>query len=113
VIYYICHQRKEPDLYREIIPELKHFFMRIKEIKSALNSERNHPYLNRIQRERCKNNLYTFEQLAREFDAIDNRDDFYLLHHRVQKYLRLHTADLRSVLGRESAGRITLFMHCG
>ena len=112
-MYFICYQRKEPDFHREVIPELKHFFMRIKQLRATLDTERSHPYLNRIQRERCKNNLYAFEQLSREFDAIENRDDFYLLHRRLQKYLRLRAADLKSVLGQESADRITLFMHCG
>ncbi len=112
-MYYLCYHQKEADLQREIIPEIKLFFRRIQQIKQTLERPNHTPYLNRIQRERCKDNLYAFERLAREFDAIDNRDDFYLLHQRLQRYLRLHTPDLKNVLGQESAGRITLFMHCG
>ena len=112
-MYSLCYHQKETDLQQEIIPEIKLFFRRIQQIRQTLGRQNSTPYLNRIQRERCKNNLYAFEQLAREFDAIDNRDDFYLLHHRLQRYLRLHTPDLQNVLGREQVRRITLFMHCG
>ena len=112
-MYYLCYQQREADLYQEVIPEIKHFFAKIRQIRQTLGRSGSDPYLNRIQRERCRNNLYAFEQLAREFDAIDNRDDYYLLHRRLQRYLRLHTPDLKFVLGRESTRRITLFMHCG
>jgi len=112
-VYYLSYHRTEADLQQEIIPEIKLFFRRIRHIRQTFGVPDDTPYLNRIQRERCKNNLYTFERLAREFDAIDNRDDFYLLHRQLQRYLRLHTPDLKNVLGQEPVRRITLFMHCG
>ncbi len=111
-MYYLCNRYREPDLYQELIPELKLFFTKIQHIKHTLNRTDSTPYLNRIQRERCRNNLYAFERLSREFDAIENRDDFYLLHQKLQRYLGLRTQDLKIVLGGESKNRITLFMHC-
>jgi len=108
---YLCYYHREPDLHQEIIPELKLFFQRIQQIRRSINSPGFSPHLNRIQRERCKENLFLFEKAAREFDAIENRDDFYLLHRHLQRYLRLHTRDLRTVLGMEPANRVTLFIH--
>lgn len=109
-MYYLCYRQTDPDLYEEIIPELKLFFKRVQHIKRTLDTSSITPYLNRIQRERCKSNLYAFEETAREFALIDNRDDFYLLYYELQRYLRLQTNDLRAILGREAAKRITLFI---
>ena len=110
---YLFYRESEPDLYGEIIPELKSFFNRVQQVRRTLRTGCNSPHLNRIQRERCKNNLFVFERAAREFSSIDNQDDFYLLHRKLQKYLRLGADDLRMVLGRESTKRVTLFVHCG
>ncbi len=112
-MYYLCHQHREADLYREVIPEIRHFFAKVRQIKQTLGNPQSDPYLNRIQRERCKNNLFTFEKLAHEFDRIENRDDYLLLHRQLQRYLKLHTSDLKRVLGRESSKPMTLFMYCG
>ena len=108
---YLCYFDRESDLYGEVIPELKLFFNKLQQIKRTLNTTSATPYLNRIQRERCKSNIYAFEELAKEFTSIENSDDFYLLHHRLQRYFKLHINDLKTVLGREEARRITLFVH--
>ena len=107
---YLCYRRDEPDLYGEIIPELRSFFNRIRSIKQSLRIADTEPYLNRIQRERCLQNLYSLERAAREFEAIDYREDYYHLYRQLGRYLRLETRDLKRVLGYESSKKITLFV---
>ena len=98
---------REPAIEAEIVPQLQHFFARLRAVRSNLGRQ---PYLNRIQRNRCRANLLYLERLEREFHAIDYREDFLHLHRRLRRYLYLESRDLAWVLGRESVQNCSLFL---
>ena len=96
-----------PSIEGEIVPELQAFFARVRTVRAHLGRR---PYLNRIQRNRCRANLLYLESLEREFRAIDYREDFRHLHRRIRRYLYLNSRDLAWVLGRESVQNCSLFL---
>jgi hypothetical protein len=95
-----------PSIEREVLPELQGFFQRLRQVRRNLGCE---PYLNRLQRERCRRNLLSLESLEREFHAIDYREDYWELHRRLRRYLYLDSRDLARVLATEELRRIRLF----
>ena len=87
--------------------ELRHFFRRLEQVRSFLGRE---PYLNRLQRRRCRNNLVQLQALEREFLSIEYAEDYLELHRRLRRYLYLDSCDLARVLGSESIPSVSLFL---
>ena len=102
---YYCRENPHPQ--SEVVPELQAFFARLKVVRRQLGRE---PYLNRIQRSRCRANLLALESLEREFRSIDYPEDFLHLYRRLRRYLYLDSEGLAHVLGRESVERCSLFL---
>ena len=92
---------------RDIVYELRSFFRRLAEVRRNLGR---YPYLNRIQRYRCLNNLLYLEDIEREFHAIDYREDYTLLHESLRRYIYLGSVDLALVLGSERVESRSLFI---
>lgn len=103
LVYTECHYAVKG----QIVPQLRAFFSRLHLVRENLGSR---PYLNRIQRERCRANLLEFERLEREFHRVDYPEDFEYLHRQLRRYLYLDTEDLARVLGRESVRKCSLFL---
>ncbi|WP_457606321.1 hypothetical protein [Nitratifractor sp.] len=103
----ISYCRELPSIEREIFPELQHFFARVREVRRRLGTS---PYLNRIQRQRCRSNLLELERLEREFHAVEYREDYYHLHRKLRRYLYLDSRGLAHVLGEERIKECTLFL---
>jgi len=106
----IAYQWEVPSIERQVLPELQGFFRRVRQVRRELGIR---PYLNRLQRERCRNNLLRLELLEREFHAIDYREDYLELHRRLRRYLYLDSQDLARVLSSEELRRIRLFTPLG
>ncbi|WP_456429164.1 hypothetical protein [Nitratifractor sp.] len=103
LIYSECHYAIEG----QIVPQLRAFFSRLRRVRQDLGVR---PYLNRIQRERCRANLLELERLEREFHRVDYPEDFEHLHRKLRRYLYLESEDLARVLGRESVRKCSLFL---
>ena len=103
----LSYCERQPSIDGKIVPELQAFFARLRRVRADLGRR---PYLNRLQRNRCRANLLYLETLEREFRSIDYREDFYHLHRRVRRYLYLDSRDLAWVLGRESVQNCSLFL---
>ncbi len=104
----LVHRCEVPGIDREVLPQLQGFFRRLRQVRRNLGCD---PYLNRLQRERCRRNLLHLESLEREFHAIDYRDDYWELHRRLRRYLYLDSRDLARVLATEEVQRIRLFTY--
>jgi hypothetical protein len=102
----IVYRCEAPSIERQVLPELRGFFRRLRQVRRDLGVR---PYLNRLQRERCRGNLLRLEILEREFHAIDYREDYLELHRRLRRYLYLDSRDLARVLAGEELRRIRLF----
>jgi len=94
----------------EIVPELRLFFRRVRALRREAGVT---PYLNRLQRRRCRENLLLLEDLEREFHAVEHHEDFLELHRRVRRWLYLEQSDLARVLGAERVARTSLFLPRG
>ena len=91
----------------QIVPQLQSFFARVRRVRDDLGRR---PYLNRIQRSRCRANLLELERLEREFHRIDYGEDFEHLHRNLRRYLYLESEDLARVLAQESVRKCSLFL---
>ncbi|ADV46296.1 hypothetical protein [Nitratifractor salsuginis] len=91
----------------EIIHQLRSFFARSRALRNALQPG---SALNRLQRQRCRQNLQTLEMLERQFHAIDHREDYRHLHRRLRRYLYLDGRGLLLTLGTEEMQRVDLFI---
>ncbi|WP_456392859.1 hypothetical protein [Nitratifractor sp.] len=103
----IVYRRESCSIEREILPELRLFFRRLRQVRRELGVR---PYLNRLQRRRCLANLLTFEEMEREFDAIEYGEDYRELHRRLRRYLYLDSEGLARVLGSEGVEKRSLFL---
>ena len=105
-LVWIC----ERDFFdREFEAQLRGFFTKIRDIK--MNLDKKEPYLNRIQRIRCRDNILKLEMLEREFHSIEYREDFEYIHKKLRRYLYLNRKDLTIVLSQESLKRdLSLFL---
>jgi len=92
---------------REALPQLREFFARLRTVRRDLGQR---PYLNRLQRIRCRENLLVLEELEREFHRIDYPEDFFELHRKLRRYLYLDSEGLAYVLGQERVERTSLFL---
>jgi hypothetical protein len=106
----IVYRCETPHIERQVLPELQGFFRRLRQVRRDLGRR---PYLNRLQRERCRNNLLRLELLEREFHAIEYREDYLELHRRLRRYLYLDSHDLAHVLAGEELRRVRLFTLLG
>ena len=95
--------------YPEMESELKQFFSRIHHIKQQLMQEQRFG-LNRIQRDRCRQNILELERLESDFDAHAYREDIRYLYRKVHRYVKLDQKRLMALFGRETLGRHSLFI---
>ena len=91
----------------EAVPQLREFFARLRTVRAELGRR---PYLNRLQRIRCRENLRMLEDLEREFHRIEYPEDFFELHQQLRRYLYLDSEGLAYVLGQERVERRSLFL---
>jgi hypothetical protein len=103
----IVYRRETPDIGREILPELRAFFRTLQQVRTELGVR---PYLNRLQRRRCRDNLVRLQALEREFLSIEYAEDYLELHRHLRRYLYLESGDLARVLGSESIPSVSLFL---
>ena len=99
----MCHNR-------ELESELSYFFQRIRRIKRRLHDEHASLTLNRIQRNRCKGNLLTIEELENEFHCISHSDDVKIMYRKIQQYVKLDHERLMHLFGREKIQATSLFI---
>ena len=97
----------EPLSIDELIHQLRSFFTRSRALRLALSPK---SPLNRLQRQRCKDNLLNLERLERQFYAIEHSDDYHYLHRRLCRYLYLDSRGLMLTLGHEEIECIDLFI---
>ena len=95
---------------QELENELRRFFGRLHRIKRTLVQERSRSVLNRIQRARCRENLYTLERLERDFYALQHPEDTRHLYRKVHRYVKLDGERLIRLFGEEQIGRCSLFV---
>ncbi len=69
--------------------------------------------LNRIQRQRCRENLDILDRLEADFRALAYRDDVRYLYRRVLGLVQLDHRRLVEVLGHQRLGRISIFTAIG
>ena len=93
----------------ELERELRLFFRRLRRIKQQLAEQKTSPRLNRIQRYRCKQNIFILQKLERDFDAISYPDDVRHLYRIVLRYVKLDAPRLTAMFGREDVGGSSLF----
>jgi len=96
--------------YGELENELRHFFGRLHQIKRKLNEEQSRLHLNRIQRNRCRQNILELEALERDFYALSHKEDIQYLYRKVHRYVKLDHERLMNLFGRETMGRCSLFV---
>ncbi|RRS29957.1 MAG: hypothetical protein P794_09065 [Epsilonproteobacteria bacterium (ex Lamellibrachia satsuma)] len=94
----------------ELENELRQFFHRVRSIKRRLQQERSSLTLNRIQRNRCRNNLLNMESVENEFHAISHRDDVKVLYRKLQRYVKLDHERLMNTFGTEEFEGCSLFI---
>ena len=94
----------------ELERELRSFFRRLRHIKQQLAKQKTSPKLNRIQRYRCKQNIFTLQKLERDFDALSYPDDVRHLYRIVLRYIKLDTQKLTDMFGRERVDKNSLFV---
>jgi len=99
-----------PPVEWEVLPELRSFFQRLRQVRRELGVR---PYLNRLQRQRCLHNLLALQELEREFHAVDHPEDYLELHRRLKRWLYLESRDLALVLGNERVEKRSLFLLVG
>ena len=95
---------------QELESELRHFFGRLHRIRNTLVRERSRSVLNRIQRARCRENLYHLERLERDFHALAHPEDVRHLYRKVHRYIKLDGERLIRLFGQEEIGRCSLFV---
>jgi hypothetical protein len=96
--------------HTELENELKHFFTRLHHLKRKLNEEALSVDLNRIQRNRCRQNILDLERIERDFYALSHRDDIPHLYRKVQRYVKLDTDRLLDTFGHETLNRCSMFI---
>ena len=106
----IAYRSELSEIERDGVPDLRQFFRRLRRIRRDLGTE---PYLNRLQRRRCLDNLRALEEMEREFHAVEYREDYLELHRSLRRYLYLETIDLARVLGSERVKKRSLFLPVG
>ena len=94
----------------ELERELRLFFRRLRLVKHQLTEQKTSPNLNRIQRDRCKQNLLNFQRIERDFDAIRYPEDVRHLYRIVLRYVKLDAPRLTEMFGRERVERRSLFV---
>ncbi|WP_456433287.1 hypothetical protein [Nitratifractor sp.] len=87
--------------------QLREFFSRVRQVRRTLGVD---PYLNRLQRNRCRVNLAHLAEIEREFLAIDHWDDLLEMRRRLRRYLYLDARDLARVLSQETVQGVSLFI---
>ncbi len=85
----------------ELEYELRDFFNRLHQIKDRLNQERTALRLNRIQRNRCRQNILDLEKLERDFYALSYKDDVRHVYRKVHRYVKLDHERLMDTFGQE------------
>ena len=95
---------------RELEAELKDFFIRLRHLKQQLRSEGSRLHLNRMQRNRCKENLFALERVERDFYALSHTDDIRHLYHKIHRYVKLDHQTLMEHFGREQVTQTSLFI---
>ena len=96
--------------HNELENELRHFFHRLHHLKHKLNQERAALRLNRIQRNRCKQNILDLEKLERDFYALSHKEDVRHLYRKVHRYVKLDHERLMDTFGQETMSRCSLFV---
>jgi len=94
----------------ELENELKYFFVRLRHIRRRLDRDGATLKLNRLQRNRCRENLLALEQIEQDFYALTYPDDLTHLYRKLHRYVKLDPESLMDVFGREQVGRRTLFV---
>ncbi len=94
----------------ELESELKHFFNRLHHIKRRLLHEKAALSLNRIQRNRCRQNILDLESLEKDLYAIEHKDDMRYLYKKVHRYVKLDHERLMDMFGKETFSRCSLFI---
>ena len=96
--------------YAELENELKHFFSRLHHIKRRLLQEKASLSLNRIQRNRCRQNILDLERLERDLYEVSHKEDIRHLYRKVQRYVKLDHERLIELFGKETFSRCSLFI---
>jgi hypothetical protein len=94
----------------ELENELKHFFTRLHHLKRKLNEEARSVHLNRIQRNRCRQNILDLERIERDFYALSHKEDIPHLYRKVQRYVKLDQERLLDTFGHETISRCSMFI---
>jgi hypothetical protein len=96
--------------YAELENELKYFFNRLHHIKRRLFQERAALSLNRIQRNRCRQNILDLESLERDLYEVSHKEDIRHLYRKVHRYVKLDHERLMDMFGKETVSRCSLFI---
>ena len=89
---------------------MKRFFHRLHRIRQSITQERASLVLNRIQRNRCRQNLLDMERLERDFAEMRYRGDLIHLYRKVHRYVKLDSERLMELFGKETLYRRSLFI---
>jgi len=103
----LVYRHEERGIEERMVPELRSFFRRVHRVRQELGVR---PYLNRLQRRRCRENLLILLEREREFHAVEYREDFRELHRQLRRWLYLESGDLARVLAEEELERRSLFL---
>jgi len=94
----------------ELESELRHFFSRLHSLKQELMREARSVHLNRIQRNRCRQNLLDLERIEKDFYGITQRDDIPHVYRKLQRYVKLDEDRLMDTFGHETVHRCSMFI---
>jgi len=94
----------------ELENELRHFFIRLHQIKRKLSQEQAALKLNRIQRSRCRQNVLDLERIERDFYALSHKEDVRHLYRKVHRFVKLDQERLMHTFGLETISRRSLFI---
>jgi len=94
----------------ELENELRHFFTRLHQIKRRLSQEQTALRLNRIQRNRCRQNVLDLEKLERDFYALSHQEDVRHLYRKVHRFVKLDHERLMDTFGHVTVNRSSLFI---
>jgi len=99
--------------YDNMESQLRQFFFRTRHIRRRITGADTDRSLNRIQRQRCRNNLDILDRLEADFHALGYREDVRHLYRRVLGLVRLDHCQLMEMLGHQQLGKISIFTAIG
>jgi len=99
--------------YGEMESQLRRLFIRTRQIRRRISGAEIDHSLNRIQRQRCRDNLDVLDRLEADFHALGYREDVRHLYRRVLGLVRLDQSRLMEMLGHRRLGRLSIFTAIG